>query len=71
MAAGATLLAAGETWQVVRHYDWPTWVFWLLMVVMLSAAVLSTAILMISAAQTRRATGSTRLPPLSSVISGA
>jgi hypothetical protein len=23
VAAGATLLAAGETWQIVRHYDWP------------------------------------------------
>jgi hypothetical protein len=57
VAGGATLLATGDTWQVVRHYDGPTWVFWLLVVVMLSAAVLSTAILMIGAAQTRRADG--------------
>ena len=33
VAAGATLLAAGETWQLVRHYGWPTWTFWALMVI--------------------------------------
>ena len=57
VAAGAALLAAGETWQVVRHYRWPVWMFWLLVVVMLAAAVLNTAVLMISAARTRRADG--------------
>lgn|GEM_PF-6876605 len=55
VAAGAALLAAGETWQLVRHYRWPTWMFWLLVVVMLTAAVLNTAVLMIGAARTRRA----------------
>jgi hypothetical protein len=57
VAAGAALLAAGETWQIVQHYRWPVWMFWLLVVVMLAAAVLNTAILMISAARTRRADG--------------
>jgi hypothetical protein len=46
VAAGATLLAAGETWQIVRHYSWHVWVFWLLVAVMLAAAVLNTAVLM-------------------------
>jgi hypothetical protein len=61
VAGGATLLAAGETWQIVKHYDWPVWAFSLLMVVMLAAAVLSTAVFMIGAAQIRRADG-TALP---------
>src|ERR1700760_4000317 len=30
VAGGAALLAAGETWQLVDHYDWPVWLFWLL-----------------------------------------
>ena len=55
VAAGATLLAAGETWQIVRHYGWPVWVFWMLVVVMLAAAVLNTAVLMIGAARMRHA----------------
>jgi hypothetical protein len=55
VAAGATLLGAGETWQIVRHYGWPVWVFWLLFVVMLAAAVLNTAVLMLGDARMRRA----------------
>jgi hypothetical protein len=66
VAAGATLLAVGETWQVVRHYDWPVWVFWLLIVVMLSAAVLSTAVFMIGAARSAATAGLSRRLPLSS-----
>ena len=66
----ATLLAAGETWQVVRHYGWPTWAFWLLMVVMLSVAVLNTAVLMIIAAQMRRADGTEPAPPRAGVGPG-
>ena len=62
VAAGATLLAAGETWQIVRHYGWPAWVFWLLVVVMLAAAVLTTAVLMISDARMRHA-GATESAP--------
>ena len=55
VAAGAALLAAGETWQIVRHYRWPVWMFWLLVVVMPAAAILNTAVLMISGTRTRRA----------------
>ena len=54
VAAGATLLAAGETWQIVQHYGWPVWLFWLLVVVMLAAAVLNTAVQMISNTHTRQ-----------------
>ena len=49
VAGGATLLAAGETWQITEHYDWPVWVFWLLIVVMLAASVLNTALQMVHA----------------------
>ena len=55
VAAGATLLAAGETWQIVLHYRWPVWAFWLLLVVMIAAAVLNTAVLMLGDARMRRA----------------
>jgi hypothetical protein len=48
VALGGTLLAAGETWEIVEHYEWPTWMFWLIIVVMVGASVLNTAIQMIS-----------------------
>jgi hypothetical protein len=44
VAPGATLLAAGETWQIVQHHRWPVWLFWLLVAVMLVASVLNTAV---------------------------
>jgi len=46
VAIGATLLAAEQTWQLIRHYQWPTWLFWLLLVVALGASVLNTALRM-------------------------
>jgi hypothetical protein len=55
VAAGAALLATGQTWQIVRHYRWPAWLFWLLVVVMLSAAVLNTAVQTIRDMQARNA----------------
>ena len=54
VAAGAALLAAGETWQITQHYRWPVWAFWLLVAVMLAAAVLTTTVLMIGDARMRR-----------------
>jgi hypothetical protein len=48
VAIGATLLAVGETWQVIKHYGWPMWLFWLLVVVMLAVSILNTAVRMIS-----------------------
>jgi hypothetical protein len=62
VAAGATLLAAGDTWQIVQHYRWPLWLFWLLIVVMLAAAVLNTAVLLISGARMRRAGAAESVP---------
>ena len=57
VAAGATLLATGETWHVVQHYGWPVWLFWLLIVAMLALAVLTTAALMIGSRSARQADG--------------
>jgi hypothetical protein len=48
-------VAAGQTWQIIQHYGWPVWLFWLLVVGMLAAAVLDTAVQMISDAHTRHA----------------
>jgi hypothetical protein len=48
VATGAALLAASETWAVVERHGWPAWLFWLLIVVMIAASVLNTAIRMIS-----------------------
>ncbi len=47
VAIGAALLAAGQTWQVIDRYRWPVWLFWFLIIVMLSASVLNTALRMI------------------------
>jgi hypothetical protein len=54
VAAGATLLAVGETWQIVERQGWPAWLFWLLIVAMLALAVLNTAIRMNSHQRTRQ-----------------
>ena len=47
VALGAALLAAEQTWQVIERYHWPTWLFWVLIVVMLGGSVLNTALRMI------------------------
>lgn len=47
VALGAALLAAEQTWQVINRQQWPAWVFWLLIVIMLGASVLNTALRMI------------------------
>ena len=47
VASGAALLAAEQTWRITEHYEWPAWVFWLVFVLMLIAAVLNTALRMI------------------------
>lgn len=46
VATGATLLAAEQTWNVIEREHWPIWVFWLLLVVMLGASLLNTAVRM-------------------------
>jgi hypothetical protein len=62
VAIGALLLAAGETWQIVEHHRWPTWLFWLLTVVMLAAAVLNTAVRMINDEHTQHPAGTAPAP---------
>lgn len=57
VAAGATLLAAGETWQIVEHHCWPVWLFWLLVVAMLGVAVINTTFRMITDERTRHSVG--------------
>jgi hypothetical protein len=47
VALGATLLAAEQTWQVIIRQHWPAWLFWILIIVMLGASVLNTALRMI------------------------
>jgi hypothetical protein len=46
-AIGAALLAAEQTWQVIDRHRWPVWLFWFLIIVMLGASVLNTALRMI------------------------
>jgi hypothetical protein len=62
VAAGAALLAAGETWAVIEHYEWPVWVFWLLLVIMLAAALLNTALRRIGDERTRHPGGAEPAP---------
>jgi hypothetical protein len=46
VAAGAFLLAAEQSWDLTEKDRWPDWLFWILIVVMLGAAVLNTALRM-------------------------
>jgi hypothetical protein len=62
VAAGALLLAAGETWQIVEHHRWPVWLFWFLVAVMLAVAVLNTAVRMINDERTRHSTDAKPAP---------
>ncbi|HEY7621493.1 MAG TPA: hypothetical protein VH834_17070 [Solirubrobacteraceae bacterium] len=44
VASGAALIAAKETWELREEYEWPTWVFWALVAVMLAVSVAHTAL---------------------------
>jgi len=46
VAFGASLLAAEQTWQITERYEWPVWLFWLLLIVMGGLSVLNTALRM-------------------------
>lgn len=46
VALGAALLAVEETWQITDRDHWPGWLFWLLIIVMLGASVVNTALRM-------------------------
>jgi hypothetical protein len=54
---GARLGNTCQQWDIA-----PAWLFWLLIVAMLSAAILNTAVLMISDARTRHADGTEPAP---------
>jgi hypothetical protein len=62
VAAGGVLLAVGETWDVVEHYHWPVWLFWLLIVVMLTLSLLNTTVRRINDEHTRRSAGTQPAP---------
>jgi hypothetical protein len=53
VAAGALLIAAKETWELVEHNHWPAWVFAILMVVAAVLAILNMAVRMIRAERMR------------------
>jgi hypothetical protein len=57
VALGAALLATEQTWQVIDRQHWPAWLFWILIIVMLSVSVLNTALRMMHG----RAAGSAAL----------
>jgi len=46
VALGASLLAAEQTWGITERYEWPVWLFWLLLIVMGGVSVLNTALRM-------------------------
>lgn len=43
VASGAFLIAAKETWELREEYEWPSWVFWALVVVMVGVCTLNTS----------------------------
>ena len=44
VASGAFLIAIKETYELVEGHEWPTWVFWALIVVMAGLATGNTAV---------------------------
>ncbi len=46
VALGASLLGAEQTWLITERYEWPVWLFWLLLLVMGGLSVLNTALRM-------------------------
>ncbi|TPW72803.1 hypothetical protein [Schumannella sp. 10F1B-5-1] len=54
VAGGAALIALKETWELVEHYEWPLWVWIVLVLVMAALAVVNTAVRM---ARTRELVG--------------
>ena len=51
VAAGAYLIALKETYELIEGHEWPTWVFWVLVVVMAGIATGNTAVRMSRAHQ--------------------
>ncbi len=46
VSGGALLIATKETWELVEHNEWPSAVFWILIVVMALLAAFNTAVRM-------------------------
>ncbi|WP_181408896.1 hypothetical protein [Schumannella soli] len=46
VAGGAALIALKETWELVERYEWPIWVWIVLVVVMAAGSVVNTAVRM-------------------------
>ncbi len=44
VASGASLIATKETWDLHETYEWPTWVFWALTVVMVAFCASNTVV---------------------------
>ena len=49
--------------QASQHYEWPAWMFWLLIVVMMAFAVLNTAVRMVSNERVLRSDASAAATP--------
>lgn len=47
VALGALLIAVKETWELVEFNEWPSWLFWALIVLMAAAATLNTTVRMV------------------------
>jgi hypothetical protein len=60
VAAGGTLLACKDTWQLVERYALPTWVFWVGVTVMLALCTLNTAVRMVRGERAIRPTWASR-----------
>lgn len=46
VAAGALLLATKETWELVQQFEWPLWLFWVLVVVVFALCVANAVVRM-------------------------
>ncbi|CAN5280973.1 hypothetical protein BH11ACT4_BH11ACT4_20310 [soil metagenome] len=60
VAGGALLLASKETWEFVEQFEWPTWLFWVLVVVVFALCVTNAAVRM---NVTNKALGVEKAPP--------
>ena len=59
VAAGASLIAIKETWEVIELLHWPSWVFWMLVVVAPLVCVGNTVLTMARTQQVLKAEAAT------------
>ena len=60
VAGGAALIAVKETWELIETWEWPVWVFWVLIVV---CPILCVGNLVARAIQSEQALGHEKPPP--------